>query len=62
MFTELGQGGAAVLNDQGGFSWEELSSRRGDVYVHIADQDALNRRIDELLTARCTFERACGDK
>ena len=59
-FTELGQGGAAVLNDQGGLSWQTPSSRPDDVYVHIADQDALNRRIDELLAARCAFERVCG--
>jgi hypothetical protein len=50
-FTELGQGGAAVLNEQGGLSWETPSPRPHDVYVHVADQPALNQRIDELLLA-----------
>jgi len=48
-FTEEGQGGAAVINSQGGFSWEMSSSRPSDVYVHVADQPTLNARIDELL-------------
>jgi hypothetical protein len=51
-FSELGQGGAAVINAQGGLSWEESSPRAHDVYVHVVDQAALNQRIDELLTAR----------
>jgi hypothetical protein len=50
-FIELGQGGAAVLNEQGGLSWETPSPRAHDVYVHVADQQALNQRIDELLVA-----------
>ena len=45
----LGRGGAAVINAQGGLSWRTPSSRRGDVYVHLADQKALNARIDDLL-------------
>jgi pyrimidine-specific ribonucleoside hydrolase len=49
VFTEEGQGGAAVINAQGGLSWETPSSRPGDVYVHVADQPTLNARIDELL-------------
>ena len=49
VFSELGQGGAAVLNDQGGLAWQDDSTRPSDLYVRVADQDALNRRIDELL-------------
>jgi hypothetical protein len=52
VFSELGQGGAAVLNQQGGLSWETPSSRTHDVYVHVVDQPTLNRRIEELLVAR----------
>jgi hypothetical protein len=48
-FEELGQGGAAVINDQGGLSWQDDSSRAHDVYVHIVNQATLNERIDELL-------------
>jgi hypothetical protein len=49
VFTELGQGGSAVINAQGGLSWQTTSTRAGDVYVHVADQAALNARIDALL-------------
>ena len=48
-FAVLGRGGAAVINAQGGLSWQPTSHRRGDVYVHVADQQVLNRRIDQLL-------------
>jgi hypothetical protein len=48
-FEELGQGGQVVLNDMGGLSWQDVSDRPGDLYVHVADQDAINQRIDELL-------------
>jgi hypothetical protein len=51
-FSELGRGGAAVLNSQGGLSWEPSTLRTHDVYVHVADQPALNQRIDALLAAR----------
>jgi hypothetical protein len=51
-FSELGQGGAAVINDQGGLSWAASSSRPHDVYVHVADQPALNARLEELLAAQ----------
>ena len=51
-FTELGQGGAAVINDAGGLSWAPSSSRLHEVYVHVADQPALNARLEGLLTAR----------
>jgi len=48
-FEELGQGGQVVINDKGGLSWQDVSDRPGDLYVHVADQDAINQRIDELL-------------
>ena len=51
-FTELGQGGAAFLNAAGGLSWRTDPGRPHDVYVHVANQQALNKRIDELLGAR----------
>jgi hypothetical protein len=49
MFSELGRGGAAFLNDQGGLTWRTDPARPHDVYVHVADQQALNQRIDTLL-------------
>jgi pyrimidine-specific ribonucleoside hydrolase len=49
VFSEEGHGGAAVINAQGGLSWETPSSRPKDVYVHVVDQPTLNQRIDELL-------------
>jgi len=52
VFSVLGRGGAAVINEQGGLSWQQQSDRRDDVYVHLADQKALNRRIEELLVQR----------
>ena len=52
VFSELGQGGAAVINAQGGLSWAADSSRPHDAYVHVVDQPALNQRIDRLLAAR----------
>jgi hypothetical protein len=48
-FTKLGQGGAAVINTSGGLSWDPDSARRHDYYVHVVDQEKLNRRIDHLL-------------
>ncbi len=51
VFEELGQGGAAVINEHGGLSWDTSSSREKDVYVHVVDQPTLNQRIDELLVA-----------
>lgn len=51
-FTELGQGGAAFLNAAGGLSWRTDPGRPHDVYVHVANQQALNMRIDALLGAR----------
>jgi hypothetical protein len=49
-FSVLGRGGAAVINAQGGLSWQATSPRRHDFYVHVADQPALNERIERLLT------------
>jgi hypothetical protein len=49
VFSVLGRGGAAVINEQGGLSWQEKSRRRDDFYVHAADQRALNQRIERLL-------------
>lgn len=51
LFTELGQGGAAALNAQGGLTWRSDPTRHHDVYVHVADQPGLNQRIDALLGA-----------
>jgi hypothetical protein len=50
LFSELGQGGAASINPQGGLTWSTDPARPHDVYVHVADQQALNQRIDGLLT------------
>jgi len=52
VFSELGQGGAAVMNAQGGLSWEAGSHGPAELYVHVIDQPTLNQRIDELLAAR----------
>jgi hypothetical protein len=49
VFSELGRGGAAVVNPQGGLTWQRVPGRRHDVYVHVTDQARLNARIDELL-------------
>jgi Inosine-uridine preferring nucleoside hydrolase len=49
VFSEQGQGGAAVINAQGGLSWETASSRPNDLYVKVVDQQTLSQRIDELL-------------
>jgi hypothetical protein len=52
MFSELGRGGAAFINDRGGLTWRTDLARPHDVYVHVADQQALNQRIDALLADR----------
>ncbi|MBF6556896.1 MAG: nucleoside hydrolase [Acidimicrobiales bacterium] len=51
-FTEVGQGGAAYINSVGGLSWRTDPSRPHDLYIRIADQGALNQRIDALLGAK----------
>ena len=48
-FSVLGRGGAAVINAQGGLSWQVTSPRRHDVYVHVENQQLLNQRIERLL-------------
>jgi hypothetical protein len=52
VFSELGQGGAAVMNAQGGLAWEAESHGPSEVYVHVVDQQSLTHRINELLSAR----------
>jgi hypothetical protein len=49
VFSIHGRGGVAVINEKGGLSWQKPSTRRHDYYVHLADQQGLNRRIDQLL-------------
>jgi hypothetical protein len=51
-FTEVGQGGAAYINSAGGLSWRTDPGRPHDLYIRIADQGALNQRIDALLGAK----------
>ncbi|HEY1741303.1 MAG TPA: nucleoside hydrolase [Acidimicrobiia bacterium] len=50
VFSVLGRGGSAVINKQGGLSWQTPSARHDDVYVHVKNQQALNQRIDQLIT------------
>lgn len=52
VFSEQGHGGAAVINAEGGLSWQIPSTRPRDVYVKVIDQPGLNQRIDELLSVR----------
>ena len=52
LFSELGRGGAAFINNNGGLGWRTDPARRHDVYVHVRDQQALNQRIDTLLADR----------
>ena len=52
LFSEQGQGGAAVMNAGGGLDWGANPRGRDEVYVHVADQPALNDRIDRLLSSR----------
>ncbi len=49
MFSELGQGGAAVVNAQGGLSWGSGAGLPAEVYVHVANQSELNARINSLI-------------
>ncbi len=51
-FSELGQGGAAYVNAQGGLSWRTDPSRPHDLYVRVVNQAALNRQINVLLEAK----------
>jgi len=52
IFTELGQGGAAVINAKGGLSWGAGTGHPPEVYVHVADQAALNATINTLIDSR----------
>ena len=52
LFSELGKGGAAYINSGGGLSWRTDPRRPHDLFVHVANQQALNNRIDALLGAR----------
>jgi hypothetical protein len=49
IFSELGQGGAAVINTQGGLSWGSGVDHPQEVYVHVVNQAELNGRIDLLI-------------
>jgi pyrimidine-specific ribonucleoside hydrolase len=49
VFSELGHGGAAVVNAQGGLSWGSGAGHAAEVYVHVANQTELNARINALL-------------
>ena len=49
IFSVMGQGGAAVINSQGGLSWGSGANHPPEVYVHVADQAALNTRINSLI-------------
>ncbi len=52
-FEDLGQGGAAKIDSNGGLIWQSSDpSRPHDVYVHVADQSGLNQRINQLLVSR----------
>jgi hypothetical protein len=48
-FSELGQGGAAVINGQGGLTWGSGLHHPQEMYVHVANQAELNERINSLL-------------
>ena len=56
-FSIEGRGGAAAINAQGGLSWRAASSRPDDFYVHVANQPALNRRIEQLLPVNAKGSR-----
>jgi Inosine-uridine preferring nucleoside hydrolase len=49
IFSNLGRGGAADLDPQGGLGWKIHSGRTDELYVHVLNQPDLNNRIDVLL-------------
>jgi hypothetical protein len=49
IFSELGQGGAAVINTQGGLTWGSGVDHPKEVYVHVVNQTELNERINSLI-------------
>ena len=52
IFSELGQGGAAVINPQGGLSWGSGAGHPSEVYVHVVNQTELNTTINSLIASR----------
>jgi hypothetical protein len=52
LFSELGQGGAVVMNTAGGMSWQTATTGQREIYIHVLDQTAVNDHIDRLLEAR----------
>jgi hypothetical protein len=52
IFSELGQGGAAVINAQGGLSWGAGTGHPSEVYVHVANQPELNATINSLIDSK----------
>jgi hypothetical protein len=51
VFSELGQGGAAVINAQSGLSWGSGLGHPPEMYVHVVDQAELNAKINSLITS-----------
>lgn len=49
IFSELGRGGAAVINPEGGLSWGSGVGHPDEVYVHVVDQTDLDARINTLI-------------
>ena len=49
IFSEMGQGGAAVIDSQGGLSWGSGVGHPHEVYVHVANQVELNVKINSLI-------------
>ena len=49
IFSELGQGGAAIINGEGGLSWGPGVNHPQEVYVHVTNQTELNTRINSLI-------------
>ena len=49
IFSEMGHGGAAVINSQGGLSWGSGVDHPHEVYVHVANQVELNVKINSLI-------------
>jgi hypothetical protein len=52
VFSELGRGGAAVINSQGGLSWGSGPDHPRELYVHVANQVELNARINLLIESK----------
>jgi hypothetical protein len=49
VFSVMGEGGAAVIDAQGGLTWGPGLGHPPETYVHVADQAALNARINALI-------------